>query len=61
MMYDADRVTLDYWVPTLERLSKPREVAPLKPNRAMRRAKGPKKSYGREIDQLERDIAEASQ
>jgi glycosyltransferase involved in cell wall biosynthesis len=41
MMYDADRVTLDFWVPALEKLavsrSKPREVAPLQPNRAARR------------------------
>ena len=27
--YDADRVTLDYWVPIIEQLSGPREVPPL--------------------------------
>jgi glycosyltransferase involved in cell wall biosynthesis len=37
MMYDADRVTLDYWMPALERLGKPREIQPLKLNRAQRR------------------------
>ncbi len=41
LMYDADRVTLDFWVPALEELavrrSKPREVKPLTGNRAQRR------------------------
>jgi glycosyltransferase involved in cell wall biosynthesis len=39
--YDADFVTQEYWVPTLEKLSKPREVPALRPpgNRAQRRAK----------------------
>lgn len=36
--YDADLVMETYWVPALEELSRPREVAPL-PNRAARRAK----------------------
>jgi D-inositol-3-phosphate glycosyltransferase len=40
-LYDADRVTAEFWVPALEeiaqRLSKPREIAPLVPNRAARR------------------------
>ncbi len=38
--YDADRVTLDYWEPALERLQAPREVGPLNggPNRQQRRA-----------------------
>lgn len=27
--YDADRVTVDYWIPALEQLAKPREIAPL--------------------------------
>ena len=36
LQYDADRVLEDYWKPALEKILKPREVAPL--NRAMRRA-----------------------
>ncbi len=44
MMYDADRVTLDFWVPALERLSKPKEVPPLVPNRAQRRKAARKRS-----------------
>lgn len=40
MQYDADKITTEYWVPALDALTKPREVAPLVlPNRAMRRAK----------------------
>jgi glycosyltransferase involved in cell wall biosynthesis len=39
VQYDADKVLTDYWVPALEQIHKPREVQPLKPNRAMRRAK----------------------
>jgi D-inositol-3-phosphate glycosyltransferase len=37
MLYDADRVTAEFWVPALERLSRPKEVGPLKANRAQRR------------------------
>jgi glycosyltransferase involved in cell wall biosynthesis len=36
--YDADAVTIDYWLPALERLSEPREIGPLNGNRAQRRA-----------------------
>ncbi len=40
LQYDADSVFEDYWVPTLEKLSKPREVPPLPSlNRETRRAK----------------------
>jgi glycosyltransferase involved in cell wall biosynthesis len=35
--YDADLVTEQYWKPSLEQLSRPREAAPLGPNRAARR------------------------
>lgn len=36
--YDADRVVTDHWLPALEQLWRPREVKPLRPNRATRRA-----------------------
>jgi hypothetical protein len=39
VQYDADRIVTEYWKPVLEQLEKPREVQPLRPNRAMRRAK----------------------
>ena len=39
VQYDADKVLADYWVPALEQIHAPREVKPLKPNRAQRRAK----------------------
>jgi len=40
LRYDADTVFEEHWVPTLEKLSKPREVAPLPQlNREQRRAK----------------------
>ncbi len=39
LAYDADYVTEQYWEPTLEALSRPREVGPLDGNRAQRRAK----------------------
>lgn len=38
VQYDADKVLEDYWKPALEQIHKPREVKPLRPNRAMRRA-----------------------
>jgi Leu/Phe-tRNA-protein transferase len=37
--YDVDKVMTDYWEPALERIHSPREVKPIGPNRAMRRAK----------------------
>jgi hypothetical protein len=37
--YDVDKVMTDYWQPALERIHAPREVKPIGPNRAMRRAK----------------------
>ena len=39
VQYDADKVLDEYWKPALEQIHRPREVQPLKPNRAMRRAK----------------------
>jgi glycosyltransferase involved in cell wall biosynthesis len=36
--YDVDRVMSDYWLPALDALDRPREIAPLLPNRAVRRA-----------------------
>jgi hypothetical protein len=36
--YDVDRVMTDYWLPALDALDRPREIAPLLPNRAVRRA-----------------------
>lgn len=42
--YDADLVTIDHWVPALEALGKPREIAPLNGNRAQRRAAARKKA-----------------
>ena len=38
VQYDADTVLEEYWKPALEQIHKPREVKPLRPNRAMRRA-----------------------
>jgi glycosyltransferase involved in cell wall biosynthesis len=38
--YDVNHVMAEYWIPALERIHAPREVQPLKPNRAMRRAAG---------------------
>lgn len=39
LQYDADRVFSEYWLPALDALERPREVAPLPlPNRAVRRA-----------------------
>ena len=39
LQYDVDKVMEDYWIPTLDKIHAPREVKPLKPNRAMRRTK----------------------
>ena len=39
LQYDSDRVFTEHWQPTLDALSRPHEVGPLKPNRAARRAK----------------------
>ncbi len=39
LQYDADRVMEEYWVPVLDRIHQPREVQPLRPNRAQRRGK----------------------
>ena len=48
MMYDADRVTLDFWVPALERLSGLREVPPLNgKSRQVRRAEERKAAKAR--------------
>lgn len=38
LQYDADKVLDEYWVPVLEQIHKPREVKPIGPNRAQRRA-----------------------
>ena len=35
--YDADRVTEEFWKPVLEELMRPREVAPLRPNKDLSR------------------------
>jgi glycosyltransferase involved in cell wall biosynthesis len=37
--YDVNKVMSEYWEPALERIHSPREVKPIGPNRAMRRAK----------------------
>jgi hypothetical protein len=40
LRYDADRVFAEHWVPTLEALTRPREVPPLPSmNREQRRGK----------------------
>jgi glycosyltransferase involved in cell wall biosynthesis len=39
VQYDVDRVMRDYWGHALEKIHAPREVKPIGPNRAMRRAK----------------------
>ena len=44
LQYDADEIVETYWKPALEQIHKPREVKPLKPNRAMRRAKAKAKA-----------------
>ena len=36
--YDADKVMNENWKPALEKIHRPREVQPLRPNRKMRRA-----------------------
>ena len=41
--YDADKVTAEYWVPALEKIETPREIPPLTPNRAQRRAQKKKR------------------
>jgi glycosyltransferase involved in cell wall biosynthesis len=43
LQYDVDKVVTDHWVPALERIHQPREVKPIGPNRAMRRAMKPSK------------------
>ena len=47
--YDADAVTIDYWVPALEQLAKPREVAPLNGNRKQRRAAKRREGQGMSV------------
>jgi glycosyltransferase involved in cell wall biosynthesis len=36
--YDVEKVMTDYWIPALDKIHAPREVQPIGPNRAMRRA-----------------------
>lgn len=38
VQYDADTVMRDYWLPALDKIMETREIGPLTPNRAMRRA-----------------------